>query len=168
MTGSGGGGVVATDFRGVLRHYPTGVAVITAREADGTPVAMVVGTFTSVSLEPPLVGFLPDRSSTSWPRIRRVGSFCVNVLAADQEDVCRAFVTKAPDRFERHAAGDAVSGSPKLAGAVLWVDCDIETVLPAGDHEMVLGRVRDLGVSPEARPPLLFWRGGYGAPLPPG
>src|SRR5437588_8121068 len=125
-------GIAPTDFRRVLGHYPTGVAVVTARQDDGTPVGMVVGTFTSVSLDPPLVGFLPDRSSTTWPRIRETGSFCVNVLSAAQEQVCRAFATKAADRFDVHGAGDAGSGSPRLTGTALWVDCDIESVLPAG------------------------------------
>jgi flavin reductase (DIM6/NTAB) family NADH-FMN oxidoreductase RutF len=156
---------MATDFRGALSHYPTGVAVVTAREPDGTPAAMVVGTFTSVSLDPPLVGFLPDRASTSWPRIRRAGGFCVSVLAADQEHVCRAFFAKEADRFERHTVQDSLFGGPRVVGAVLWVDCAIESVLPAGDHEMVIGRVRDLIVPPEARSPLLFWRGSYGSPL---
>src|SRR4051794_15678763 len=156
--------VAARDFRRALGQYPTGVAVVTARQDDGTPVGMVVGTFTSVSLDPPLVGFLPDRSSTTWPLIRDAGRFCVNVLAAGQEHVCRAFVTKAADRFDVHGAGDAGSGSPRIAGAVLWIDCDIDSVLPAGDHDMVLGRVRDLGVPSDAGLPLLFVRGGYGSP----
>jgi flavin reductase (DIM6/NTAB) family NADH-FMN oxidoreductase RutF/DNA-binding IclR family transcriptional regulator len=150
-----------------MGHYPTGVAVITATQADGTSVGMVVGTFTSVSLEPPLVGFLPSRSSTSWPAIREAGRFCVNVLGADQEHVCRAFATKAPDRFTAHTAAGAASPIPRVAGAVLWIECDIETVLPAGDHDMVLGAVRGLDVAEEAGMPLLFLRGGYGAPLLP-
>jgi flavin reductase (DIM6/NTAB) family NADH-FMN oxidoreductase RutF/DNA-binding IclR family transcriptional regulator len=156
--------VAARDFRRALGHYPTGVAVVTARQHDGTQVGMVVGTFTSVSLDPPLVGFLPDRTSTTWPLIRDAGRFCVNVLAAGQEHVCRAFVTKAADRFEVHGAGDTAGGSPRLAGTVLWIDCDLDAVLPAGDHDMVLGRVRDLGVPEGAGLPLLFVRGGYGSP----
>lgn len=156
--------VSAADFRRALGLNPTGVAVIMAKAAEGEPVAMVVGTFTSVSLDPPLVGFLPDRASTSWPRIREAGSFCVSVLAANQEHVCRAFFTKAQDRFDVHTEQRAPSGNPSVVGAVLWVDCEIEDVLPAGDHELVLGRVRDLGVPPDAGLPLLFVRGGYGSP----
>ncbi|MCB2062129.1 MAG: flavin reductase family protein, partial [Novosphingobium sp.] len=66
-------------FRQVLGAYPTGVAVITAMDTEGAPAGMVVGTFTSVSLDPPLVGFLPDKSSSSWPKIESAGRFCVNV-----------------------------------------------------------------------------------------
>jgi flavin reductase (DIM6/NTAB) family NADH-FMN oxidoreductase RutF/DNA-binding IclR family transcriptional regulator len=167
MTELAGSTVTATDLRRALGNYPTGVAVVTASEADGTRHSMVVGTFTSVSLDPPLVGFLPDRSSTTWPLIRDTGSFCVSVLSADQEHVCRSFFTKAPDRFDAHGAGDAGSGSPRLAGAALWVDCDIESVLPAGDHDMVLGRVREMGVPDQPGLPLVFLRGGYGAPVLP-
>ncbi|GAB2965549.1 flavin reductase [Streptomyces heilongjiangensis] len=154
----------ARDFRRALGNYPTGVSVVASRALDGTPVAMVVGTFTSVSLDPPLVGFLPDRSSTTWPRIRETGRFSVSVLAADQEKVCRAFVTKASDRFDMHADENTAAGNPRVRGAVLWVDCDIEDVLQAGDHDMVLGRVRELAVPDRSGLPLLFVRGGYGAP----
>ncbi|MFC8361288.1 flavin reductase [Streptomyces griseorubiginosus] len=155
------------DFRSALGNYPTGVSVVASRSFDGTPFAMVVGTFTSVSLDPPLVGFLPDRSSTTWPRIRETGRFCVSVLAADQENVCRAFVMKTSDRFDVHAGENTAAGSPRVRGAVLWIDCDIEDVLPAGDHDMVLGRVRELTVPERSGLPLLFLRGGYGAPSVP-
>jgi flavin reductase (DIM6/NTAB) family NADH-FMN oxidoreductase RutF/DNA-binding IclR family transcriptional regulator len=159
--------ITAPDFRRALGHYPTGVAVITARQAEGSPVGMVIGTFTSVSLDPQLVGFLADRRSSSWSRIREAGSFCVNVLSSEQEHVCRAFAGKEHDRFTVHCRDDAASGSPLLSGALMWIDCDIESVLPAGDHDMVLGRVRDLGVAEDVALPLLFLRGGYGAPLLP-
>lgn len=152
-------------FRQVLGQYPTGVAVITARQQDGTPAAMVVGSFTSVSLDPPLVGFLPDRKSTSWPLIRAAGRFCANVLSADQEHVCRAFFSKQPDRFDLFCPDDAGSGSPRIENCTAWVDCDIESIMAAGDHDIVLGRVRDMAVGHASGPPLLFLRGGYGAPV---
>jgi flavin reductase (DIM6/NTAB) family NADH-FMN oxidoreductase RutF/DNA-binding IclR family transcriptional regulator len=164
MSGSAPPAAAPAGFRRALGHYPTGVSLITARQADGTPVAMVVGTFTSVSLDPPLVGFLPDRSSTSWPLIRESGRFCVNVLAADQEQVCRAFVSKDADRFERWTSADDQHRPPTLRGAVLQVECDIAGVLPAGDHDLVLGHVRGISVAEGAGMPLLFLRGGYGAP----
>lgn len=151
------------EFRRALAHYPTGVAVVTAVGLDDVPVSMVVGTFTSVSLDPPLVGFLADRHSNSWQGIRAAGHFCVSVLGAGHEHVCRAFATKAPDRF-RHTTALTSSGRPRLEDAALWVDCEIEDVLPAGDHDFVLGRVRHLGVDDEGGLPLLFLRGGYGAP----
>lgn len=158
--------VSARDYRRALGTYPTGVAVITAREEGGEPVGLVVGTFTSVSLEPRLVGFLPDRSSSSWPRIRKSGRFCVNVLNAEQEDVCRAFASKSPDRWERHVESETASG-PRLRGVTLFMECDIVEVLAAGDHDMVLGAVSAMHVRDTGAMPLLFIRGGYGAPSVP-
>ncbi|WP_245607231.1 flavin reductase family protein [Pseudonocardia spinosispora] len=148
-------------FREVLGSYPTGVTVITAVGEDGRPAGMAVGSFTSVSLDPPLVAFLPDRSSSSFPRIRTASSFCVNVLAADQEAVCRAFATRGGDKFAGVGWQPAGSGAPRLDGVAAWIDCDFESVQEAGDHYIVLGRVRELD-STDERPPLVFFQGGYG------
>ena len=153
-------------FRRVLGHFPTGVAGITSIGPDGAPVGMAVGSFTSVSLDPPLVAFLPDKKSTTFPKIRDAGFFCANVLGADQEHICRAFASKAPDKFVDVGWRPADSGAPILDRAVAWIDCDIEEVHEAGDHFIVIGRVRELEV-PEVGLPLLFFQGGYGrfAPL---
>ena len=149
-------------FRYVLGQYPTGVTLITATRG-GEPVGMVVGTFSSVSLDPPLVAFMPDVRSTSWPKIQEAGSFCANVLTAAQQDVCRAFSRKAEDRFTANSWADTASGSPRLEGAAAWIDCDIENVIRAGDHDIVIGRVKALGVGESKDLPLLFLRGGYGS-----
>ena len=79
-------------FRQVLGHFPTGVTVITAAGPEGKPAGFAVGSFFSVSLEPPLVGFCAGKASSSWPGIRDAGSFCVNILAEDQEAVMGATV----------------------------------------------------------------------------
>ncbi|ETD33296.1 flavin reductase family protein [Williamsia sp. D3] len=150
-------------FRDVLGQYPTGVTLITARSSDGDPVGMVVGTFTSVSLDPPLVGFLPDRTSTTWPKIEASGSFTANVLTSSQEDVVRAFTQKHDDRFTRFEWVPTASGGLRLKGAAAWIDCTIEDVRSAGDHYLVLGNVKDLGDGDSASLPLLFLRGGYGS-----
>jgi flavin reductase (DIM6/NTAB) family NADH-FMN oxidoreductase RutF/DNA-binding IclR family transcriptional regulator len=155
--------VSAQEFRRALAHYPTGVAVVTAVQADGSPVSMVVGTFTSVSLDPPLVGFLADRNSASWQGIKAAGHYCVSVLGAAHEHVCRAFATKDPERF-RYATTLTDAGCPRLDEAALWVDCTIDDVLTTGDHDLALGRVRQLGLGDNGGAPLLFLRGGYGAP----
>jgi flavin reductase (DIM6/NTAB) family NADH-FMN oxidoreductase RutF len=149
-------------YRRVLGQYPTGVCVVAADEPGTGPCGMVVGSFTSVSLDPPLIAFYPAKSSTSWPRIEASGAFCVNILGADQEDVCRTFSAKAGNKFEKvpfHRTPQ--TGSPIIDGVVAWIDCDIEAVQDAGDHVLVLGRVRELDVH---RPglPLLFFQGGYG------
>lgn len=154
-------------YRAVLGNYPTGVAVVTAMGADGQPVGMVVGSFTSVSLDPPLVAFLPDRSSSTFPAIREAGAFCVNVLAGGQEDLCRLFATKGADRFAPTKWDPAQdTGSPVLNEAVAWIDCEIGEIHEAGDHLIVVGRVLDLQVQTPTLP-LLFFQGGYGTFAPP-
>jgi len=153
-------------FRRVLGQYPTGVCVVTATEADGGRAGFVVGSFASVSLNPPLVAFFPDKGSTSWPRIHSVGKFCVNILSAEQEVVCRNFAMRKEDKFAGVAHREAESGSPIIADVVAWIDCDLESVTEAGDHYIVLGRVRRMDVESTSLP-LLFFQGGYGrfAPL---
>ena len=150
-------------FRYVLGQYPTGVTLITARHPDGTALGMVVGTFSSVSLDPPLVAFMPDVRSSSWPKIREAGSFCANILTSAQQDVCRAFARKEEHRFTASTWSDTETGSPRLEGAAAWVDCTIENVHRAGDHDIVIGRVTSLGVGDADGLPLLFLRGGYGS-----
>ncbi len=145
----------------MLGHFPTGVAGITSIGSDGAPVGMTVGSFVSVSLDPPLVAFLPDKGSTTFPKIRDAGFFCVNVLGAEQEQVCRAFASRGADRFAGLKWRSAQSGAPVLDGAIAWIDCDIDNVIDAGDHYIVLGRVRDLALA-EAGLPLLFFQRGYG------
>ncbi len=146
-------------FRQVLGHFPTGVTVITG--AGDPPAGMAVGSFASVSLEPPLVGFFVAHTSSTWPKIEQTGSFCVNVLAEDQEELCRRFASKAEDKFAGVGWQAAATGSPLLDGVLAWIDCDIESALDAGDHQCILGRVRDLGVAHDGAP-LVFYRGGYG------
>jgi len=147
-------------FRQVLGHFPTGVTVITAAPESG-PVGLAVGSFASVSLDPPLVAFFAAKGSSSWPKIETSGAFCVNILAEDQEDVCRRFASKGDDKFAGLGWKPAGSGAPLLDGVVAWIDCDIQSVAEAGDHVCVMGEVCDLDVSHDGAP-LLFFRGGYG------
>jgi 3-hydroxy-9,10-secoandrosta-1,3,5(10)-triene-9,17-dione monooxygenase reductase component len=151
----------STRFRQVLGHFPTGVTVVTA-DPGGKPVGLTIGSFTSVSLAPPLVGFLPGKSSTSWPEIERAGHFCVNVLAEDQAEACWAFAKDGDDKFASFSWSAASSGAPVLDGVLAWIDCDLEAVYDAGDHWFVMGRVRDLDASGGDAGPLLFFRGKLG------
>ncbi len=163
VDGEGGsvGGIDAARFRSVLGHFATGVTVVTTANAVGTPAGLSVNSFTSVSLDPPLVAFCVARASTTWPRIRALGSFCVNILSQDQEDLSRVFATRGADKFRGVGWRPAESGAPVLAGALGWLDCTVEAEHEAGDHVIVVGRVRDTGVEHEEGP-LVFYRGGYG------
>jgi flavin reductase (DIM6/NTAB) family NADH-FMN oxidoreductase RutF/DNA-binding IclR family transcriptional regulator len=153
------------EFRNVLGHFPTGVVVVTAISEAGEPVGMAVGSFTSVSLEPPLVAFLPDKSSSTFPKIRKAGSFCVNVLSVSQESVCRAFATKNADRFTSVGWRPSESGAPILNDVVAWIECSVDSLYEAGDHLIVIGAVRNLAVENPSLP-LLFFQGGYGGFAP--
>jgi flavin reductase (DIM6/NTAB) family NADH-FMN oxidoreductase RutF len=151
----------ARSFRRVMARYPTGVVVVTAVDPDGVPAAMTVGSFTSASLDPPLVAFLPGKSSTTWPRIEAAGRFCINVLGAHQAELCRAFARRGTDRFSHASWRTASSGSPLLRGVIAWIDCDLYQVSEAGDHYIVLGAVREMGAG-EAAEPLIFHCGALG------
>jgi flavin reductase (DIM6/NTAB) family NADH-FMN oxidoreductase RutF len=153
-------------FRQILGQYPTGVCVVTATEPGGARAGFVVGSFTSVSLDPPLVAFFPTKSSAIWPQIKRAGRFCVNILSAEQENICRRFASRGVDKFADVNYREAPSGSPIIDGVVAWIECDIERVDEAGDHYAVYGRVRDFNIE-NGSLPLLFFQGGYGrfAPL---
>ncbi len=155
-----GSGIDGATYRKVLGRYPTGVTLVTAMDGDD-PVAMVIGSFVSVSLDPPLVGFLPAKASSSWPRIHRAGRFCVSILADDQLPVCNAFFRKDTDPWDAVSWSVGETGSPIVDGALAFIDCTIHDVLDTGDHWMVLGRVVDTGYRREGHP-LLFLGGGYG------
>lgn len=148
-------------FREAMGHYPTGVAVVTATMHDGAPTGMVVGTFSLVSLDPPLIAFFPTSSSRSFAQLRTAQTFCVNVMAADQEPLCRRFATSGTDKFDGVRWRPGPFGSPILEDAVCWVECTYEQVTEAGDHHVVLGRVHEFEVQ-RATLPLLFFQGGYG------
>lgn len=152
-------------MREVVGHFASGVVVVSAVDGE-TPVGFTCQSFTSLSLDPPLVSFNPARTSSTWPRIRSVGRFCVNVLAAGQEDVSGAFARSGTHKYLGVTWFPAPSGAPILAGAVAWIDCSLEHEYPGGDHTIVVGRVHELGADPSGEP-LLFHRGRYGV-SPPG
>jgi 3-hydroxy-9,10-secoandrosta-1,3,5(10)-triene-9,17-dione monooxygenase reductase component len=152
----------AARFRHVLGHCPTPVTVVTANSPDG-PVGLTVGSFTSVSLDPPLICFLPGKKSDSWPTIEATGTFCVNILAADQSEMCWLFAGDAADKFAGVGWQPAPGGDPILDGALAWIDCRIDRVIEAGDHWIVLGRVLDLGIAREEATAMIFFKGKVGS-----
>ena len=153
-------GFDAATFRTVLGHFCTGVTIVTAA-ADGEPVGLTCQSFTSVSLDPPLVLFVPAKGSNSWPRIRHAGHFCANVLSEEQEELGRRFAIRGADKFAGVGWRPGPTGAPVLDGCIAFIECDLEAVHEAGDHDIAVGRVVDLGISGKGSP-LLFYRGGYG------
>lgn len=148
-------------FREVLGSYPTGVAIVTCIDEQGLPAGMVIGTFTSVSLDPPLIGYLPMKTSRTFGRMRGSSTFCVNILAADQESVCQHFASPQEDKFAGLAWHASPAGNPVLDGVVAWIDCNYASVTEVGDHYIVLGGVLDMALERDTAP-LLFFQRGYG------
>lgn len=149
----------AASFRSVLGHFATGITVITAMDGD-EPVGIAANSFTSVSLDPPLVLFCAAKTSSTWPRIQRAGHFCVNVLDEHQEPISRLFAQKGADRFGQIKWERGERG-PILHDVHAYLDCTIEAEHDAGDHVIVVGRVQQLGLDADAGP-LLFYQGRYG------
>lgn len=148
------------DFRDVMGHYPTGVVVVTGM-VDDAPVGMVVGTFSSVSLDPPLVSFMPMTTSETYSKLRKAPSVCISVFAHDQLQACRTLASKDPEKFSKVGWAPGPSGAPQIENAVAHIHGRIDQEVEAGDHYIVLTAVDSLSV---VRPvtPLLFFQGGYG------
>jgi flavin reductase (DIM6/NTAB) family NADH-FMN oxidoreductase RutF len=157
----------AKEFRTVLGHFPTGVTIVSGLHGD-EPVGFTIGSFTSVSLDPPLVGFLPMKDSATWEAMSAAGSFCVNVLSRDQADLCWKFAKgdNEADRYDGVKWHSAPTGSPIIDRAVAWIDCTVEAVYEMGDHLFVLGRVVALEADADHNGtgpfPLLFFKGTLG------
>ena len=147
-------------YRTVLGHFATGVVLVTAVEGV-EPVGLAANSFTSVSLDPPLVLFCAAKSSSTWPRIQAAGKWAANFLDEDGEEICRLFAQKGADRFAHLAYTPGRTGSPIVEDALAFVDCETVEEHDAGDHVIVVGRVVELGYRHEGKP-LLFYRGGYG------
>ena len=159
----------ATDsahFRRVLGHLPTGVVVVAGISEAGMPVGITIGSFVSVSLDPPLVGFFPGTSSRSWPMIASGGKFCASVLGTDQEELCWRFAKEpangADSKFDGVEWTTSPGGMPILGGSVAWIDCAIESVTAAGDHSFVLGRVTALEAAEQSADAMTFFKGKVG------
>ncbi|MCX4526443.1 MULTISPECIES: flavin reductase family protein [unclassified Streptomyces] len=156
--------VSPAEFRAVLGNFASGVTVITAPAGEGEdgPAGFACQSFASLSLDPPLVTFMVARTSTTWPRIARAGVFCVNILGAEQGELCRSFAVSGADKFAgvTHAPAPA-TGSPQLDAVPAWIDCRIHAVHTGGDHLIVVGRVEAMGAAGEGAP-LLFHKGRFG------
>lgn len=156
----------AGDFRKVLGQFATGVTIITAVD-DGEPVGVAANSFTSVSIDPPLVLFSIARTSSTWPRIERARKFAVNILGEHQEELSMLFASKGADRFSSVEWHLGVGGSPVLHGCLAYLDCSFWAEYDGGDHIIVVGQVLDLGVTHDAGP-LVFFQGRYGRVVMPG
>ena len=149
----------ADQFKEAMSRFATGVTIVSGMEGP-EPVGFTCQSFVSLSIDPPFVAVAPARTSTSWPRIARAGSFCVNVLGDHQRQLCQGFAVSGGDKFDGVSWHPApITGAPVIEGCLAWVDCRVELVHDAGDHELIIGKVLDLGVGGGF--PLLFFRRGF-------
>jgi flavin reductase (DIM6/NTAB) family NADH-FMN oxidoreductase RutF len=153
--------VVAFDsqrFRQILGQVPTSVVVVTGLDAEGAPQGITIGSFVSVSLDPPLVGFLPGVSSRTWVALAASGKFTVNVLGASQGEVCWRFAKESDDRFAGVDWSPSENGCPRLGGSIVVIDCNLESNAVHGDHHFAVGRVTHLDSAGDENA-MAFYRG---------
>lgn len=146
-------------FRSVMGQVPTCVTVVTAL-VDDKPQAMVIGSFVSVSLDPPLAGFFCTTTSSTWQKLRGADVLGVNVLAEDQIDVSNACMRGPEERFDG-LDWSMVDGAPRIAGSTAWITLTKNQVLDAGDHEFAMCNVVTMDIPEEPVAPVIFYGGGY-------
>lgn len=148
------------EFRRILGHFASGVVIVTAT-SDDRPVGMTAQTFSSLSLDPPLVMFAPARTSTTWPHIKSVGHFAINVLNRNQHDLGTSFARSGGNKFGAVDWTAGVNGSPLLEGCLAYLECSLRSVYDGGDHEIAVGEVVGARADSEHNP-LVFYRSGFG------
>ncbi|MEQ8818108.1 MAG: flavin reductase family protein [Thalassobaculum sp.] len=149
-----------SDFRAVLGRYATGVTIVTTRGADSRPTGLTVNSFTSVSLDPPLVLFCLDRAAGSGPAFAAADCFAVNILAAGQAQKSARFADPVAARFVDDGVTTWETGAPILSDALAALDCRVHARHDGGDHVILVGRVLRAQVMRDEAP-LLYWRGDY-------
>lgn len=148
-------------FRNACGQFMTGVTVVTARGEQDEPVGLTANSFTSVSLEPPLLLVCLDKNLRTYTAFVQAQGFAVHVLAADQKELCARFATRGADKFAGLATEEGLFGAPILSGAIVSFECESVQRVDAGDHTIIIGEVRRLRTGAEGAPPLGYLRGRY-------
>jgi flavin reductase (DIM6/NTAB) family NADH-FMN oxidoreductase RutF len=150
------------ELRKVFGCFATGVTFVTAYDASGRPRGMTANSFTSVSLDPPLILVCVSTAAPLWPVLAQTPAFSVNVLAAHQQDISQRFATPAVDKFAGiDWSRPATEGGPILADVAAHLTCRRVREVEVGDHMLLIGAVQDFARSPS--PPLIFHQGAYRA-----
>jgi flavin reductase (DIM6/NTAB) family NADH-FMN oxidoreductase RutF len=147
------------NYRDALGSYPTGVTVVAARDRRGRPVGITVNSFTSVSLEPPLVLWSIARSSANFADFAEASHFSVNVLAEDQVEISQRFARAGGDKFTGLRYTEGLAQIPLIPGSLAQLECATEARHDGGDHVIIIGRV--LRIAWRDGEPLVFHRGRY-------
>ena len=142
-----------------MGQVPTTVTVVTAM-VDDAPIAMVIGSFVSVSLDPPLAGFFCTDGSFAWEQLKKADVLGVNVLGEHQVDISDACMRELPDRLDG-IDWEVVDGAPRIADCTAWMTLAPNQIHPAGDHEFGLFNVTSMDIADDAKPPVIFYGGDY-------
>ncbi|MCZ4280158.1 flavin reductase family protein [Kiloniella laminariae] len=147
------------EFRKALGNFATGVTVVTTRDKAGIPHGLTANSFSSVSLDPPLVLFCIDKRSNCLPAFEEGDAFAINVLSDKQQDISNRFAF-AEERWDGVKTTTLQTGVPILAGCLANLDCSMHARFDAGDHIIVVGKVEQLLLGTEGNP-LLYFKGKY-------
>jgi flavin reductase (DIM6/NTAB) family NADH-FMN oxidoreductase RutF len=147
------------ELRKALGQFATGVTVVTTRAADGAPAGLTVNSFTSVSLDPPLILWCLGLDSASFDAFKLAESYLINVLAADQLEIARRFASRGLDKFAGLAWQPTDTGLPRLDGCIAWIECAHRNQYQEGDHIILVGRIESFEVARGS--PLIFHDGRY-------
>lgn len=155
-------GVSPAELRDAMGYFATGVTVVTSVGPDGELAGTTANAVSSLSLDPPLIVVCFDLKSATLAAVRSHRAFAVNVLGHRQRQLSANFAKRGLAAvWDGVAHHRGPTGSPRLADAIAMIECTVEHVLPGGDHEIVIGRVRHVETSGDGATPLLFWRGQY-------
>ena len=149
------------EFRDTVGHFATGITIITTCQEDGTPVGLTANSFTSLSLDPPMVLFCLDSNVASFEAFRAGGHFAVNILSEKQQHLSSRFAKSGPEKWEGVAFDAGHTGSPILPGSLACMECKVSSISEGGDHVIVIGEVIRMERTQEDVMPLLYYRGGY-------
>lgn len=148
------------ELRRTLGSFATGVTVVTTLDSEGAPKGFTANSFTSVSLDPPLVLVCVDKAAGCYPAFTGTTQFSINILCEDQQHVSSRFASKSADKFADIPWVSDITGSPIFPDSTAWLDCRLHDRLEAGDHLILIGKVLSFGHSPEKQP-LGYHRGSY-------
>lgn len=152
-------------YRNALASFPSGVTIVTVFDAQGDPWGLTANSFTSVSLEPPIISVCIAKSGRVFPTLQDSNTFAVNILSTDQRDLAMHFASNTENRFDGTPWTVNADGAPLLPDASAQLDCIVHARVDAGDHEILLGRV--IGFETNPTPPLVYCRGTFfAAPQP--
>ncbi|MDC0033529.1 flavin reductase family protein [Alphaproteobacteria bacterium] len=149
------------EFRDTVGCFATGITIITTVDADGNPVGLTANSFSSVSLDPPMVLFCLDRNVASFDAFQPNGHFAINILSTGQQDLSNRFAKSGPEKWDGVAFDTWDTGSPILPGCLASLECKVSSINEGGDHVIVIGEVICMTRADQDVMPLLYFRGGY-------